>query len=162
MKICSVCGKQIQNPDPAVLVMSAFAHPKHICNDCENELDKATLSRDPDEIAGAIEEIGKRMIAANTDDKITLDTVNGILSEAGERCALIKSGDYDFSNDEGDTEEEGEVPEELLESDEDKALDEAEEKSRKKLDKILNWVCGILIAACAGLLIYKLIDTFFL
>ncbi len=162
MKLCSVCGKRIEKEDPAVLVMTAFAHPKHICEECEAEFDRATLSHSPEEINGAIEAIGKKMIDANTDDKLILETVNGILEEASERCALIESGDYDFSNDECDAEEENDVPEELLETEEDRAQDEADEKTRKKIDKILNWVCGAIIAAAVGFVIYRLIDTFFL
>lgn len=162
MKLCSLCGKKIEKEDPAVLVMTAFARPKHICEDCENEFDTATLSHDPESITAAIAAIGQKLIDTNTDDPLILDTVNGILEDASERCTLIQSGDYDFTNDEGGAEEDLDVPEELRESEEDKALDEKDEITRKKVDKILNWICGVIIAAAAGFVIYKLITSFFL
>ena len=162
MKLCSVCGRKIESEEPAILVMTALAHPKYICEECESLFDTATMSHDPDKIAESIEMIGKRLVNANSDDKLTLDTVTEIITEASERCNLIKSGEYDFSNDEPDENEIDDVPEELRESEEDKALDEADEISRKKVDKIFNWICGILIAAAVGFVIYRVIDTFFL
>ena len=161
MKLCSVCGKRIENEKPAILVMTALAHPKYICDDCERCFDTATASHDPEQISKAIEEIGNKLVSANSDDKLTLDTVGEILAEASERCNLIRSGDYDFSNDDANDDSiDDDVPEELRESEEDKALDEADEISKKKVDRIFNWICGVLIAAAVGFVIYRVIDTF--
>ena len=69
-----------------------------------------------------------------------LETVTEIFSAAGERARKIKEGTYDFSEDE--KEEDGllDVPEELCETEEDKALDVKEQKNAKLIDKIFNWI----------------------
>ena len=75
----------------------------------------------------------------------------------------IKDGEYDFALDEAE-EEEGfdEIPEELLESEEDIALDKADEEKMKKFDKVYNYVLIGAIIALVGIVIYKLINAFFL
>lgn len=163
MRYCSVCRKAITKKEPAVLVMSAFANPKYICEECEDSFDRATLSRDPEEINAAIEEIGKRLVEANNDDSLILDSVSEILNEAKERGALIAGGDYDFSNDETENTDTSydDVPEELMESEEDKALDEEEKTRNKKLDKITNIICASALILALGYVVYKLITTFF-
>ncbi len=162
MKLCSVCHKEITEKEPAVLAMSAFANPRYICGECEELFDKATQSHNPEEISTAIEGIGKRLVDANNDDKLILDSVSEILDEAKERGALIASGDYDFSNDESEEADSADdVPEELLESEEDKALDEREKERNKTLDRITNIVCASALALALGFVVYKLITTFF-
>lgn len=158
MKHCSVCHKEIAEENPAVLTLTAFANPKYVCKECEEDLDKATLSKDPEEISAAIQNIGDKMKNADNDDKLILNIVTEILNAAAERGELIKDGVYDFSNDEAQ-EKEGEdsVPEELLETEEDRELDRKEEESKKKFDKILNWVMLAVVLGIVGFAAFKII-----
>lgn len=162
MKKCSICHANIETEEPAVLTMSGFGNPRHICASCENDLDEATLSREPQIISAAIERIGKKIQNANNDDKLILETVSDIVENATERGEMIKNGVYDFENDEiGEESAPEEVPVELLESEEDKDRDEREKKRGEKLDKIMNWVTlGIFIGAI-GFIAYWLITRFF-
>ena len=50
----------------------------------------------------------------------------------------IEDGSYDFTLDE-QTEEEFELSEDMLETEEDRELDRIEEEREKRFDKILNW-----------------------
>ena len=134
--------------------MSAFGYPRHICEECENDLDEATLSKDPEEISDAIERIGRKIQAANNDDKLTLETVSSIIESATERGEMIRNGVYDFENDEIKDEDEEAVPEELLETEEDKLLDEKEQKTNEKFDKVINWITLTVFIGVMGYLVY--------
>ena len=90
-------------------------------------------------------------------------TVNSVMKAAAERANLIKEGKYDFSLDEEpDEEEEGfdEIPEELLETEEDKELDRQDEEKLKKFDKVYNVIIAVALAATAGIIIWRILDTF--
>ena len=157
---CSICHANIESEDPAVLTMSAFGRPLYICEECEKDLDDATLSKDPEVISAAIENIGRKIKEANNDDNLTLTTVSEIVENATERGEMIRSGVYDFENDELNDESADEVPEELLETEEDKELDEKEKKSNEKVDKILNWITLAVTAGVVGYLFYWFISSF--
>lgn len=131
--------------------MSGFGNPRHICSDCEKDLDDATLSKEPAVISEAIEKIGEKLQKANNDDELILKTVSTILEDARARGEMIKNGVYDFKNDELTDESDAEVPEELLETEEDKELDAEEKKTNEKFDKIFNWIT---LAIFLGFIIY--------
>ena len=161
MKRCSVCQRHIEAEEPAILTMTAVAKPKYLCRECEALFDKATLSKNPEEISEAIDEIGCVIKDANNDDALILETVSTIIENATERGELIKSGVYDFANDELAEEEiNEEVPEELKESEEDRLLDEEDEKVRKKFDRIMNYVTGVAFGAALVYIIYRVISSF--
>lgn len=142
--------------------MSGFGNPRHICEECEKDLDEATLSREPEVISAAIERIGKKIKAANNDDGLILATVSEIIENATERGEMIKEGVYDFENDELANEESSdEVPEELLESEEDKERDDNEKKRNEKFDKIFNWITAAIFAVAVGFILYRAISSFF-
>ena len=92
----------------------------------------------------------------NADDTLTISTMSSIMAKAAERATLIKEGKYDFALDvsEQQIEDESliEIPEELLESEEDKQLDEEENERAQKIDKVLNWVWGIVMALAVAFL----------
>ncbi len=159
MKTCSVCHSKTDAENLAVLTMTALAAPRYLCPECEDDFDKATLSKSPEEISVAIDRIGKKMVAANNDDELILKTVTEILEEASERAELIKNGEYDFSNDEA-SDGDGEIPPELVESEEDKELDRKEEESRKKVNKVIDIVTAVLFFGVLGFIIYKIITMF--
>ncbi len=159
MKQCAICDRNIECEEPNILTMGAYGKPKYLCEDCSSDIETATLERDYEKIAAAMDRLGEKM--ANFDpDSITYRTVSAIMESAAERAKQIKGGTYDFSLDE--TEDEGfdEIPEELLETEEDRELDERDEKRQKTFDSVFNWVSLGLIIAAVIFVIYRVLDTY--
>ena len=159
-KKCALCEGVITEENPAILTVGAYGNTKCVCAECQRLLDTATLGKDYDEIAEAMDTIGKKMAEA-TPDKQSFDVVSGLLEDAAERAKKIKTGQYDFSLDEADAEDEfDELPEELQESEEDREKDRLDEERTKKFDKIFNYVTIGVFGALAILIIIKLITAF--
>ncbi|MBQ7356871.1 MAG: hypothetical protein IJW66_05665 [Clostridia bacterium] len=159
-KKCVLCDRTITEQSPAILTVGAYGNPKCVCSACQELLDTATLGREYEKIADAMDALGKRM-AESTPDKQSFDTVNEILEGAAERAKKIKAGEYDFSLDEETSEDEmEELPEELLETEEDRKKDESDEARAKKFDKVFNYITIGVFGAAAILIIVKLITTF--
>lgn len=159
---CCTCLARIENDDAPVLTMGAYGTPKVLCDDCAELVEKITIGRDYDEITSAMNELTAKMSASNVDDHVTISTVTDILSESAKRAQQIKEGTYDFSLDDA-KEEEGfdEVPEDLLETEEDRLLDEKEAEANAKFDKYMNWATWIgLGIAAAILIVWKIIEAF--
>lgn len=154
---CSICRRNIENEEPAILTVGGFGNPKYLCEECDAELVELTDGVDFEKINLAMENIGKKLIDARNEDKLVHETLKEIKKEAKERIEKIKSGEYVR---EENLKEDEEIPEELLESDEDKALDKAESERNAKIDKIMNWVCGILVSAAFIFFIYKILDAY--
>lgn len=146
-KNCCICQREIEVEDAPILAMGAFGTPKCVCQSCDSIIEAATHSADADEATDAIRRLGETLTLGDTEDTQIIDTVNGIITEAAERAEAIRAGIYDFSKDEV-SEPEFELSEDMLESEEDRALDEKEAKTNKILDTITAWLCGgILVAA---------------
>ena len=142
-KRCSICKKITESETSPILVMGSFGNPKYLCPDCADDMEAVTESRDYEVIKAAMTRIGEALSRSNSDDSEVLDTVNSIFAEASDRAEKIKAGVYDFDAEAvvSDEEEcEDTIPEDLLESEEDRLLDEKEAKTNKKLDTILTWV----------------------
>lgn len=162
MAKCCMCDVNIEREDAPVLSMGGAGYARVLCDRCASLLDTATLSRDFDEIKGAIEQIGTIM-ADHDPDGVTFAIVSNLMLDAAERAKAIREGSYDFSLDEqqGDAGFD-EIPEELRESEEDIKKDKEDEKKLEQFNKIYNYVLiGVLIAA-GVFVIWKIIDTFFL
>lgn len=160
---CCTCLARIENEDAPVLTMSAYGNPKLLCDECAELVEVANYGKDYNSIVEAMDNLTARMSAANIDDRFTVETVTEMLAQSAERAQKIKDGTYDFSLDEA-KENEGleDIPEELQETEEDRLLDEKDAEAIAKFDKVMNWLwVGVGIAA-AGLIIWKLIDTFLL
>lgn len=166
MSKCSICQRAIAEEEPKILSMGAYGTPRYICDECSADIDEVTLGRDYEKIAATMDKIGK-LLADSNPDKGTFNTVNSIMKDAAERAKKIKDGTYDFSLDEedcdtGDDEGFDEIPEELLETEEDRELDRRDEEKSRKFDKFYNWVLTGVIIGAAGFIIWKIIDAFFL
>ena len=162
-KICATCLRRIENEDAPVLAMGAYGNPKLLCDTCAELVETVTLGKDYNVITDAMKALTDRMSASNVDDRVTIETVTAILEDSAERAQKIKEGTYDFALDEVD-EDEGfdEIPEELQETEEDRLLDEQDAEANAKFDKFMNrlWI-GLGIAA-VGVLIWKVVEFFFL
>ena len=162
-KNCCTCLTRIVEEDAPVLAMGAYGTPKLLCEDCAALVETMTLSRDYDEITNAMESLTAKMSAANIDDRVTVATATDILHKSAERAQLIKAGAYDFALDEvEDTEGFDEIPEELMETEEDRLLDEKDAIANAKFDKFMNWMWVGVGVCFVALLIYKLVDAFLL
>ena len=155
-KNCCICKAPIEKEDAPVLAIGAYGTPKCICEDCENKIDRATTSRNADEIENAIRELGETLTKGNTFDDQIIENVNGIIKGSAERLEKIKNGTYDFAEDEVE-EPEFELEEDMLESEEDKALDEKDAKVNKIVDTVTSWVCGIAFAAALIFFLIKFV-----
>lgn len=155
-RVCSICLQRITNEEAPVLTMGAYGTPRHICDECSADIDTMSESHDYGEIVGAIDRLASKMSRANTDDKATLTTVTELLRSSAERATAIKDGTYDFSLDEVE-EEDYEIPEDMKESEEDRALDEKERERTAKFDKVMNWVWLAVLVAAIGFIIWRLV-----
>ncbi len=155
---CALCGSIPQKEEPAILTLGSYGYPRCLCEICEQEIDTATLGRDYDEIAAAIASLGTKMTTFGKDDKMTVKTMETILEAAAKRATAIKEGSYDFALDEA-TEEDSfdEIPEELRETEEDKALDKKDEEFNKKFDKVLNWLWLFVLLGAVVVLLLKFV-----
>lgn len=156
-KRCVLCESVLTEAEPAILTVGAYGNPKCLCAECQGLLDTATLGREYDEIADAMERLGKKMAEA-TPDKQSYEIVSDILLSAADRAKKIRTGEYDFSLDEVD-EELDELPEELLESEEDIEKDKRDEERAKRFDKVFNYVTIGVFAAAAVLILVKIITS---
>ena len=150
-KFCSVCLSAVEREDAPILAISGSGVPRCLCDSCAENLEVASYGKDYDEITESIAVLASNLSDKNIDDPVTLGTMGGLLKRAAARATMIKDGTYDFSLDELDEEDSlEEIPEELLESEEDKQLDEEENERAEKLDKVLNWIwAGVMVAAVA-------------
>ena len=154
---CCICEKHIEREDAPILTLGGAGYARLLCDECDKNLNTITTGRDVEEIKVAINDLGNKM--ANTDpDPVTYQLVSSMLFKATERGMAIKEGTYDFALDEEGEDVEGfdEIPEELLESEEDIQKDKEEEEKMKKFDKFYNVfliVCGVVFV---GLVIYNL------
>ena len=152
---CAICLSPIDVDTAPVLVMGAYGNPRCLCDDCAEHVENITRGRDYDSLIESMDEISARLSASNVDDGLTVGTVTNMLVTAAKRATAIKEGTYDFSLDA--EEEEYIIPDELKESEEDRALDEKEENDRKKFDKIMNWVWAAVAVATLVFILWKFV-----
>jgi DNA-directed RNA polymerase subunit RPC12/RpoP len=160
MKVCSICGKPIENENAPILTISGFGNARYLCDECSDEMDVAMTSRDVEEIEAAVSVLGEKMEKCH--DEQATATLFSFINVACERLSKIKEGTYDFAIDErmkeiADEEGMDEIPEELQETEEDKALDAEDAKKQEKFDKIMNWLTIGAIAITAIVLIIRFI-----
>ena len=158
---CSVCHRSFEGEDAAVLAFGGYGTPRYLCDSCAKDFDSAMTEREVEAIDGAIDRISKKMTTARIDDETVLKTVDEIMREARERREKIRTGEYDFSEDESTIEDDA-VPEELLETEEDAAAQKKESEKEKIYDKITNIVCGVLSAAALVFIVYQIVTAYFI
>ena len=158
-KTCSICLSPELREDAAVISLG-FGEPRLICDNCEADFEIATTSDDYDEIAAAMDRIGNKLWNVNA-DRGTFKAVNAILAPAKERAEAIKAGTYDFTLDEAvDSDAMEEIPEELLETEEDRALDARDEEKQALFDKIFNYFAIGAIGAVVLFGSWRILDIF--
>ena len=152
MSLCSICGAQITEENPNVLSMGAYANPRYVCGECAALIDTARRSRDCDEIRAALQTLSQYMTEQACDDPYVIEAMDAVATECAERAAAIQEGVYDFALDE--QEESYELPEELLETEEDRELDRRDREAEEKMDKFMNWAWVGAAVAFVGYLVW--------
>ena len=151
-KLCSLCKKCVDSESAPILTIGGYGNPKYICEDCAADIEEVSSGIDVDSVKAAMARVADNMSVANVDDKTVLETVAEIYADAKDRIEKIESGSYDPTE---EASEEGyDIPEELLETEEDKRLDEldAEKAEKNKIvDKIFTWAFGAILV---GIFVY--------
>lgn len=157
---CALCGREITNEDAPILTMGGYGVPRYLCDNCSEQIEIATTATDVKAIAAAVKALGSKLDSTDHDDATTA-VMTEILNSAMERGVAIKEGTYDFTLDEKQEDTTfDDIPEELKETEEDKKLDEEEEKKYAKLNSIFNWIMIAAFAAVGAFLIYRIFDSF--
>ena len=161
MAKCCMCGRHIERDDAPVLAMGVAGNPRLLCDECAALLDTATLGENIEDIKASMERIGNLMADGNPDG-VTYSIVSELMVAASDRAKAIKDGNYDFSLDGAEQTDEGfeEIPEELLETEEDRERDRRDEEKNKRFDKFYNYT---LIGACIALGLFigwKVLEAF--
>lgn len=159
MSNCCICERDVEREDAPILAMGGAGYARVLCDECDSELQVATRGHDVAEIKDAINSLSDKL-ANGEPDGVTYRMMNEILITSTQRAMEIKDGTYDFSRDEEeDNEGFEEIPEELLESEEDIELDKKEEEKMKKFDKVYNIILTISLIALGGMIIWKIIQA---
>ena len=159
MNNCCICERNVEREDAPILAMGGAGYARVLCEECDRELQVATRGHDVEEIKAAINSLSTKM-ANGEPDAVTYRMMSEILITATQRAMEIKDGTYDFArDDEEDNEGYDEIPEELLETEEDRALDKRDEEREKKFDKVFNYVTIGVFAAAAILILVKVITS---
>ena len=149
---CCLCKAALDGDTADVLAIGRYGTPRYLCKECSDKIDTATTARDYSEAVGAIEVLGKMLVEVGADDTVVKDNLTPIVEQAAERASKIKAGEYDFALDEREEEQSAEIPEELLETEEDRALDEKDAAAQRKFDKYMN--IGMLVGVAAAVIIF--------
>lgn len=159
MSNCCICEKTVEREDAPILAMGGAGYARVLCEECDRELQVATRGHDVEEIKAAINSLSTKM-ANGEPDTVTYRMMSEILVTATQRAMEIKDGTYDFArDDEEDNEGFDEIPEELLESDEDVELDRKDEEKAKKFDKVYSIILTISLIALGGMIIWRIIQA---
>ena len=159
MANCCICERDVEREDAPILAMGGAGYARVLCDECDRELQAATRGHDVEEVKEAINSLSNKL-ANGEPDGVTYRMMNEILITATQRAMEIKDGTYDFArDDEEDNEGFDEIPEELLESEEDVALDKKDEENMKKFDKVYNIILTISLIALGGMIIWKIVQA---
>ena len=159
MSNCCICEKSVEREDAPILAMGGAGYARVLCEECDRELQVATRGHDVEEIKAAINSLSTKM-ANGEPDTVTYRMMSEILVTATKRAMEIKDGTYDFArDDEEDNEGFDEIPEELLESEEDIELDKKDEEKAKKFDKVYSIILTISLIALGGMIVWRIIQA---
>ena len=159
MNNCCICERDVEREDAPILAMGGAGYARVLCEECDRELQVATRGHDVEEIKAAINSLSTKM-ANGEPDAVTYRMMSEILITTTQRAMEIKDGTYDFArDDEEDNEGYDEIPEELLESEEDIELDKKDEEKAKKFDKVYSIILTISLIALGGMIVWRIVQA---
>lgn len=149
-KVCSVCLCDIEREDAPVLTMGHFANPRLLCDGCAELIETALRSHEPSEAEEAMKRLGESVSANAAEDRAVLEAIEDIFKEASSRADKIRRAEYDFALDEQDGFDGfEEIPDELLETEEDRKKTEREEETNRKFNKVMDIITAAIFVAAA-------------
>jgi hypothetical protein len=159
MGSCCICHREIDAENAPILFMGATGIPRCVCEECDRDIETMTKSRDSEAAMEGCRSLAKRLEEANNEDERTIMLVSGMLSAAKDRAEKIAAGEWDFEAEEKTRTEEDEfdVTEDLMETEEDRALDERDEKINKVFDTVSTWVMGLAIVGAVVFFLLKFV-----
>ena len=154
--LCCTCVAELESPDTApVLTMGHYGMPRLLCPNCEALINTAERSHDPDECEAAMARLGEIVSDSNKEDTCVHEAIEEIFERATKRVDAIRKGEYDFALDDEEDTTFDEIPEELLETEEDKKKTERENETNRKFNKVMDFVtAGVLLAAVVVFIIF--------
>lgn len=153
-KLCSICSVPVDSENASILVMGGFGNPRYVCEECSQDLDLLTESRDAEEIKAAMGRIIDKTSTSAANDDLVYETIKNILNESKIRAESIQNGIFE-EKESKDADADDEIPEELLESSEDAELDAIEAQENIKREKAFDkFVMLPLLLAFIAFLIY--------
>ena len=155
---CCICHNEINTETAPILYMGATGVPRCICDECDKSIEEMTKGRDSEAITQACRSIAKRLEEADNGDERTILLIGGMLEGAKARAEKIAAGEFDFEAEENaESTEEFDITEDLMETDEDRALDERDEKIGKIIDTVTTWIMGLAIVGAIAFFILKFV-----
>lgn len=157
MDECAICYTPVDEENAPVLEIGAYGRPKYLCPECSADLDSITLGKDLETIRTSMNRLTKKIEVGGLSKK-TFTTLTSILDRAAVRAKAIESGSYDFTLDENEDDGElAEIPEELLETEEDKILDELDAEKEERNSRIFDYISFGIFLLLFGVAAYKFI-----
>lgn len=140
--------------------MGAYGNPRFLCDGCASDIEEATTSKDLARIADAMDRLSAKM-SKTEPEELVINTLTEIMGSAADRAKKIGEGSYDFALDGVEENSFDEIPEDMMETEEDKEIEKIEEEKVKKFDKIFNIISTVIFSAIGAYLIYVLVTNFF-
>lgn len=178
MAKCSICLKDVDASEAAILTISGYGKPRYLCPHCEKLINTVCESNDKDEVSVAIESIGSTLSALNIDDDAVFGTISELFSQAKQRLEnpdATTSEEAEAIDEDipGEQEEEApesdnadknsddvpefDIPDELRESAEDRERDEKEAKRSKVFDTVVGWASVAILVGLVAFFVIKFI-----
>lgn len=88
MNKCSICKKEFESDDPAMICVNGEGLPCLICDVCEKNLDTILYGDDRTEVEKALDYICTKFDGSHS--TIVMKAVNEILSSAGDTAKQIR------------------------------------------------------------------------
>ncbi|MBR2650946.1 MAG: hypothetical protein IKD45_04730 [Clostridia bacterium] len=156
---CCICHSEIDTDTAPILYMGATGVPRCVCEECDRDIEGMTKGRECDKISDACRSLAARLDAAECEDERTVLLISGMMKAAKERAEKIEAGEWDFEAEEKQAaaEDEFDITEDLMETEEDRALDAHDAKVNKIFDTVSTWVMGLAIVGAVVFFILKFV-----
>lgn len=153
---CCICQQEVAREDAPVLTYGGYGHPRVLCDRCDACLTSLTRGREPATVRTAMEELSALRPLMDERDMAATRELTLLVDGAAERLRAIEAGEYDFAAEEAEDGAVEDVPEELLETEEEREAEEQREERERKNDRIFSYVWSVVMVAAIAAIVYIL------
>lgn len=153
---CCICQQTVEREDAPVLTYGAYGHARVLCDRCDACLTALTRGRESVKIREALEELSTLRPLMDERDMAATGELTRLIDGAAERLYAIEAGDYDFAAEEAEDGEVEDIPEELLETEEEREAEARREERERKNDRVFSYVWGAVMVAAIAAIVYIL------